>query len=338
MKRIGIVGAGIRGQLFAEAIGGSAEAVVAGVADPYAQPDWLGETPWYADHGDLIERGDLDAVVVATPDDAHRGPVVAAARAGLPMLVEKPFATTMDDCLAMAEAVKQHKAPVVVGFENRWNPHLVRIREALDAGELGRPVWQHAELSNTQFVPLEMLTWASRSSPVWFLMPHTVDVVTWLAGSPVTSVRAVGTRGILRDQGVDTWDAVQALLTFANGGSATLTSSWVLPDSTPSIVEFTYALNGSEGAVRANVIDQGLSVFGRTARRQAPLAGPVGGQQVGAPVWMMREFIASVVSGTFTGPDLATGVAVSAVLLAIEESLRTGETVTPASLPAWLPA
>ncbi len=85
-------------------------------------------------------------------------------------------------------------------------------------------------------------------------------------------------------------------------------------------------------------VDQGLSVFGRTARRQAPLAGPVGGQQVGAPVWMMREFIASVVSGTFTGPGLATGVAVSAVLLAIEESLRTGETVTPASLPAWLPA
>src|SRR5690606_16563041 len=187
-----------------------------------------------------------------------------------------------------------------------------------------------------QFVPLEMLSWAGRSSPVWFLMPHTVDVVTWLADSPVASVRAVGSRGILREQGVDTWDAVQALLTFENGSSATLTSSWVLPGSTPSVVEFTYSLNGSEGAVRADVIDQGLTVFGAAARRQGPLSGPIGGQLVGAPVWMMREFISSLVAGTFSGPDLRTGLAVSGVLLAIEESLRTGDTVTPGPLPAFV--
>lgn len=338
MKKIGIIGAGIRGKLFAEVVQASPHATVVGVADPHVRPEWVGGTDFYDDHTQLLGRGDLDAVVIATPDDTHRDPVIAAANAGVPMLVEKPFATTTQDSEAMAEAVVRNAVPVVVGFENRWNPHVVRIREAIDAGELGRPVWQQAELSNTQYVPLEMLSWAARSSPVWFLMPHTVDLVTWLADSPVTSVRAVGSRGILQARGTDTWDAVQALLTFENGSSATLTSSWVLPASTPSIVEFTYAINGETGAVRADVIDQGLTVLAAEARRQSPLGGPVGGQLVGAPVWMMQSFLDSLARRSFDAPGVRTGMAVTATLVAIDESLNTGTTVAPRQLPTWLPA
>ncbi|MCM3661394.1 Gfo/Idh/MocA family oxidoreductase [Georgenia satyanarayanai] len=337
MKRIGIIGAGIRGRLFAEVVRASPHAMVAGVADPHVRPEWIGETPFYNDHTQLLRQSALDGVVVATPDYAHRDPVIAVANAGLPMLVEKPFATTTQDSEAMAEAIVRNAVPVTVGFENRWNPHLVRIREAIDAGELGRPVWQQAELSNTQYVPLEMLSWAGRSSPVWFLMPHTVDLVTWFARSSVTSVRAVGSRGILRAQGTDTWDAVQALLTFENGSSATLTSSWVLPASTPGMVEFTYAFNGATGAVRADVIDQGLTVLADELRRQAPLGGPVGGQLVGAPVWMMQSFLDSLVRGAFGASGLRTGMAVTATLVAVEESLNTGMTVVPSKLPGWLP-
>ena len=338
MKRIGIIGAGTRGRIFAEVIRRSPHATLAGVADPYVRPDWVGDTPFYRQHDELIDRGEPDAIVVATPDDTHRDPVIAGAEAGLPMLVEKPFATTLSDAEAMAEAVVRNDIPLVIGFENRWNPHIVRIRESLDTGELGNPVWQHAELSNTTNVPCEVLPWAATSSPVWFLMPHTVDLVTWMADSRVTSVDAIGSRGILRRRGIDTWDAVQALLKFENGSSATLISSWVLPESGPSIVEFTYDLNASEGAIRADIINQGVTVLADRARNQAPLGGPIGGQLVGAPVWMMQSFIDALDTHTFHGPGLPQALRVGMVLSAIEESLTTGTTAEPQQLPDWVPA
>lgn len=338
MKRIGIIGAGSRGKIFADVIRSKPEVTLAGIADPYARPEWVGDTPHYDHHSQLIARGELDAIVVATPDQTHRDPVIAAAEAKLPMLVEKPFATSIHDSEEMAQAVARNEVPLVIGFENRWNPHIVRIREALDAGELGHPVWQHAELSNTQYVPCEMLPWAAESSPVWFLMPHTVDLVTWMAGSPVTSVHAVGSRGILRQKGIDTWDAVQALLTFENGSSATLISSWLLPESAPSIVEFTYDFNGTDGAVRANIADQGITLLTDRARNQAPLAGPIAGQLVGAPVWMMHAFLDSLERQTSGSPGLRQALEVGMVLSAIEESVTTRVTVEPRALPSWVPA
>lgn len=338
MKKIGIVGAGSRGRIFADVIRRRPQVFLAGIADPYARPDWVDDIPIYEHHEQLIARGDLDAIVVTTPDDAHRDPVIAAAEAGLPIFVEKPFATTVRDGEAMAEAVVRNGVPLVIGFENRWNPHIVRIREALEAGELGNPVWQHAELSNTQYVPREMLPWAASSSPVWFLMPHTVDLVTWMANSHVTSVHAVGSRGVLHRRGIDTWDAVQALLKFEDGSSATLVSSWVLPESASSSVEFTYDFNGADGAVRADVTDQGITVMAARARRQAPLGGPIGGQLVGAPVWMMNSFLDSLDRRTFDGPGLREALEVGMVLLAIDESLTTGVAVEPSELPLWVPA
>lgn len=338
MKRIGIIGAGSRGRIFAEVIARSPHATLVGVADPYVRPDWVGDTPFYTQHDDLIARGEPEAIVVSTPDDTHRDPVIAGAEAGLPMLVEKPFATTLPDAEAMAEAVVRNDVPLVIGFENRWNPPIVRIRESLDAGELGSPVWQHAELSNTTRVPCEVLPWAATSSPVWFLMPHTVDLVTWMASSRVTSVDAVGSRGILCRRGIDTWDAVQALLKFENGSSATLVSSWVLPESATSTVEFTYDLNGSDGAIRSNIINQGVTVLADRARNQAPLDGKIGGQLVGAPVWMMRSFIDSLHTQKFDAPGLAQALEVGMVLSAIEESLSTGTAAHPRQLPNWVPA
>lgn len=329
MLRFGIVGAGARGHLFAEAISRSSLAKVAGVSDPFRSPEWAKKFGTYSTHEELFESVSLDAVVVATPDFAHCEPAVAAANIGLPVFVEKPLATSREDGLAMVGAANRNNTPLIVGFENRWNPHVARIHDSVRNGELGRIVWQQAELSNTQYVPREMLSWSGQSSPIWFLMPHTVDLVTWMAGDSVKNVTASASRGILDAQGINSWDAVQALLTFSGGGSATLTSSWVLPESTPSVVAFTYDINGEVGAARADMVDQGLTVLGKRPRLQGPFDGPIGGQVAGAPVWMIDDFISSVASGEFVGPSAAEGMAVTEILLAIEESITTGSPVVP---------
>ena len=127
----------------------------------------------FTDFRDLLARDDIVAVSIATPDFAHRDLAVAAAKAGKHILVEKPLATTVEDADAILEAVEEAGVKLMVDFHNRVNPPFVQARQSVLDGELGELKYIYARLSNTTFVPTQMLPWASKSSALWFLASHT---------------------------------------------------------------------------------------------------------------------------------------------------------------------
>ncbi|UNS95204.1 Gfo/Idh/MocA family oxidoreductase [Streptomyces tubbatahanensis] len=277
MQKIGIIGGGIRGHMYAKSLQHFPGADVRAVSDlsqatAEKTADAFGLAA-YTDHRHMLQEADLDAVIVATPDFAHRDPAVDAAERGLHLLIEKPLATTAEDAAAIEAAVRKAGVECMVGFENRWNPAVRRIREVAAAGELGQVLTQNILLSNTWYVPTEMLSWAARSSPAWFLMSHTVDVATWVNGRTVTSVDARGSRGQLAARGVDTWDVVHALLTFDDGTTANLTSTWVLPDSMPSIVDFRLQAVGDRSAVHVDLHEQSVRHAAPTASASPACSG-----------------------------------------------------------------
>jgi predicted dehydrogenase len=283
--------------------------------------------PVVATHDDLLDQFDPDAVIVATPDFAHRDAAVAVATAGKHLLVEKPLAMTLDDAYAIRDAVRQGGASCLVGFENRWNPHVVAAKRTIAAGTVGKHITSSATLSNSYFVPLEMLSWAAKSSPAWFLMPHTVDMLLWFSGRTPVSVSAVASRGVLAARGIDTDDVVHALITFDDGTTSSLTSAWTLPEGNDAIVDFRFQFIGTEGTISGDPIHQGLDVTTDRRRAQGTLAGRIGTSQVGAPIWMVQEFAANLLRGEVTGPGVDQGVLVTEVICAIEASFRSGQPV-----------
>ncbi|TCC26966.1 Gfo/Idh/MocA family protein [Kribbella speibonae] len=329
MVTIGIVGAGLRGRLFAEALQGQPDVTVVGLAEP--SPTVAEEAraatglPVTASHSELLGAFDPDAVIVATPDFAHRQIAVDVADAGKHLLIEKPVATTMDDARAIAAAVHRAGVRCLVGFENRWNPHVVQAKAAM--ANLGRPITASATLSNSFFVPTTMLSWAAQSSPAWFLLPHTLDLVLWLTGRKPEAVSAVGSRGVLAQRGIDTWDVVHALVTFDDGSTATLSSAWTLPDAGDGIVDFRFQVIGTEGSVTADLSHQGLTVVSDKHRSVWPVSGRIGRSQVGPAVWMVQDFAAGLVDGGDLGPGIDHGVLVTQIICAIEDSISTGQTV-----------
>ncbi|TDO56746.1 putative dehydrogenase [Kribbella sp. VKM Ac-2571] len=329
MVTIGIVGAGLRGRLFAEALDGQPDVSVVALAEPSAKVAEEARVttglPVTGSHAELLEAFDPDAVIVATPDFAHRQVAVDLAEAGKHLLIEKPVATTLDDARAIAAAIHRSGVRCLVGFENRWNPHVVQAKAAM--ASVGEPVTASASLSNSFFVPTTMLSWAAESSPAWFLMPHTVDLVLWLTDRRAVSVSAVGSRGVLAKRGVDTWDVVHALVTFDDGSTATLSSAWTLPDAGDGIVDFRFQVIGTEGSVTADLSHQGLTVVSDKYRSVWPLSGRIGRSQVGPAVWMVQDFAAGLVDGGDLGPGIDHGVLVTQIICAIEDSIRTGQTV-----------
>ncbi len=331
MLTVGIVGAGLRGRLFADALSGRADVTVVAFAEssPRVAEDARKVTglPVVSSHTDLLADFNPDAVIVATPDFAHRTVAVDIARAGVHLLIEKPLATTLDDAWAIADAVHAGGARCLVGFENRWNPHAIQARAAVESGSVGTPITSSATLSNSYFVPEQMLSWAALSSPAWFLMPHTLDLLIWLTGRSPVTVAAAGSTGILRARGIDTWDVVHALITFDDGTTANLTSAWVLPDAGDGIVDFRFSLIGSLGSVSADLSHQGLTIVSDKYRSAWPLSGRIGRAPVGPAAWMVQDFVAGLIDGEDFGPGVDHGLLVTETICAIERSLETGATV-----------
>jgi predicted dehydrogenase len=209
----------------------------------------------YTDLGAMLDGERLDFVYVATPDPSHREPVLAAAGRGLHILVEKPLATTLEDARAMLAAVERAGVKAEVNFSNRWNPPFVAAKRALEAGEIGEVVSLNARLNSSIKTP-QTLPWAARSTVAWFLHTHAIDLDTWLTGRRVASVYASGVRKKLVGLGIDTYDAIHAVLRYEDGTDGAFEALWVLPEGMPADVDFKYQVIGTAGALFVDTHDQ----------------------------------------------------------------------------------
>src|SRR5580692_6888326 len=88
----------------------------------------------------MLERKDLDAVLIATPDKFHAKAVQTAVRAGKDVLCEKPLALNLNDARAALDAVAKAGRRLQVGFMRRYDPAYAAAMKRIEAGEIGVPV------------------------------------------------------------------------------------------------------------------------------------------------------------------------------------------------------
>jgi predicted dehydrogenase len=86
----------------------------------------------------VLDRKDIDAVIIATPDHWHALPTVMACQAGMDVYVEKPLATTIDEGKAMVEAARRHKRVVQMGSQWRSSEHIIEATDFIKSGKLGK--------------------------------------------------------------------------------------------------------------------------------------------------------------------------------------------------------
>src|SRR5215207_243085 len=185
---VGVVGAGIMGADHARTLAGAISgATLAGIADPDAAragqvAAGVDGCRAYADPVELI--ADVDAVVVASPDDTHEAYTLACLQAGRPVLCEKPLATTAEAALRLVRAEEATGRPLVqVGFMRRFDPGYRELKRLLDADELGGVLLVHCVHRNgsapATFGAEQLLTSSAT---------HEIDAARWLLGEEVTEV------------------------------------------------------------------------------------------------------------------------------------------------------
>jgi len=179
----------------------------------------------YAEVAALCGDPDVDAVYIATPHELHAEHVLAAARGGKHVLLEKPMALTLEACARMIEAARRAGVTLIVGHSHSFDAPYLRARELIAAGTYGAVAMVNA-LNYTDFLyrprrPEELDT-ARGGGVVFSQGAHQVDVVRLLAGGRARMVRA---RTGSWDPARPTESAYSALVSFEDGAFATLTYS-----------------------------------------------------------------------------------------------------------------
>jgi len=314
--RMGLAGAGHFGRFHALKVAASARAVLAGLHDIDASRASAVSRETGAPAMSFPELlAGCDALIVATPAEAHCELAAAGLLAGRHVLVEKPIAATLEQADHLVRLAAERRLVLQVGHLVRYSAEYGAI-----AARMGRPLYIEA----TRIAPFQPR--GIDVSVILDLMIHDLDLVLALVDSPIASVDAIGAPIAGPHE-----DIANARVRFANGCVATITASRISLKT-----ERKMRLFAQSGYVSANFVDRKLVAIGR----DRGLAIPGGhGYRIEEAAWQEHDalaaehaaFVASVLDGAPTLVDAAAGRRALAAALAVSESMAASRALAEAS-------
>src|SRR5258706_4689748 len=209
---------------------------------------YSGDKPWLEI---LRDFPDLDVMAVATPDNLHTEVILAALKAGVHVITEKPR------CLDIAEAdqiialANKKKRIVAVDMHKRYDPDHVRIRDDIKK-RIGEPLYGTAYLEEPLEVSTSTFKWVEQSDPFRYVGPHWVDLIYHYYKSKPVSLTAVGQKKRLIRDGINAYDAVQVRVDFDNGMSINFHNNWITPPDFEGPVNQGHEIVGAKGKVESD--------------------------------------------------------------------------------------
>lgn len=195
--RVAVIGAGVMGsdhaRILAEDLPGAHLQVVCDASRDRARSvaDALGASDAATDAMATLVRSDVDAVLIASPDETHAHLSIAAIQAAKPILCEKPLAPTSKECLAVIAAeVNAGRRLVQTGFMRRFDQSYVAMKAAFDEGALGKAVMMHNFHRN-----VEAPNWFTGQMAISNSAPHEIDICRYVLGTEYMSVTAFQGKG-----------------------------------------------------------------------------------------------------------------------------------------------
>ena len=144
LTRYGLIGTGMMGHEHIRNLQLLGGVEIAALSDPHegmlkSASELVGEgARTYRDHREMLNDGQLDAIVIVSPNHTHHSILTDVLTTDLPVLVEKPLCNSVDGCRDVVRLAAKRSAPVWVAMEYRYMPPLQRLVRELDAGTAGR--------------------------------------------------------------------------------------------------------------------------------------------------------------------------------------------------------
>ncbi len=308
----------------------------------------------YSDYRKLLqERNDIDAVVVITPSFLHAEVTIAALERGLPVLCEKPMATTVEDANRMIEASRKSGKLLYIGFQKRLVPTTAKMHELAAAGEIG-PIefvsgnlfrgdwnpksWKYTDPKTGVATNWRYLTFTEGSALLEDGI-HELDSLNWIVNDRVLRVTAAGGNNVYRQR--ETVDHAAVIVEYENGVKLSFDFCLFAPNAGPDARRLVFI--GKEGvmqpengkvAIRSH---SGKEVRYVDVADDTPknfTANAVGSAQDPETYQQYLAFAKGLSTGRSTGVGPEDGKTAIKLVLLAERSLRTHRIMNWDDLPA----
>jgi predicted dehydrogenase len=245
--RIGIVGAGNIGRCHADSLQDTTGGEIAAICDVHegrakALAKKIEAPQVYTDYRDMLATGNVDAVWVCTPNNLHMPIALAAIRAGMDVVCEKPIAMNAREARRMVAAADAAKKILMIAQSSRYTSAAQYLKKLAQAGDFGDIYYGKALWLRRSGIPRGWFQDAKQAAagPLIDLGVHAIDLLWWLMGQP----KPVSAFGVTFDylgttgQGMGDWgvgynpakfsveDMIGAMVRFEDGRALSIDISW----------------------------------------------------------------------------------------------------------------
>lgn len=284
----------------------------------------LGDWPTETEIEAALRRHKPEAVIVANPTALHFSVALPAARAGCAILLEKPVSGSMEGVDQLQKALQEGEARILMGFQFRFHPGLLRARKLIEDGGIGRII--SAQVHYGEYLPAwhpwedYRQGYAARSDlggGVLLTQCHSLDYLPWLMGEP----RSVsGFVGKLSDLQIDVDDTAEVMLQFAGGSVGTIHLDYAQqPPSHQMQVE------GTRGSLNCDLLTGVTKTFRGETSSWEDFPPPSGWERNAMFMDEMAHFLAVARREAPPACTLEDGIQVMRLIEAIRKSSDSGQ-------------
>jgi myo-inositol 2-dehydrogenase / D-chiro-inositol 1-dehydrogenase len=323
-----LLGAGRIGRVHAKTVSGNPDAKLVAVADafPGAAQSIAAQYGAGVRSIDEIEVArDIHAVIICTPTDTHADLIERFARAGKAIFCEKPVDLDVDRVKACIDVVNKTNAKLMVGFNRRFDPHFMAVKQAIDDGRIGKVEMITITSRDPGPPPLDYI---ARSGGIFRDMTiHDFDMARFLLnGEAISSVSAHA--AVLVDPEIGAagdYDSVTVIIETVGGRQVVISNSRRATYGYDQRIE----VHGSLGSASAeNQRPISIEVATAEGYTRPPLHDFFMTRYTGAYANEIAGFIAAIETGALISPSGEDGLLALQLADAALESVRTGRRVT----------
>ena len=330
MKRIkcGVLGLGWFGEKHCEVLHDLSQSQLYAVCT--RRPERLAEVAGrfgvhatYTDYHEMLADPEVEVVSVVTMWDQHTEPAIAALQAGKHVFLEKPLASTIDECDRILAAAANASGKFMVGHICRFNPRYVAAKTEIAAGNIGEVVSIYARRN----LPLRVTEGVlDKIGPIIGDAVHDTDLMLWYTGASVRTVYAQ----THRVRKLRYPDIGWTMYRFDSGAIGVCETVWCLPDRSPFQIDERMEIVGTTGSLQIHdttpnlqlVVEEGVQFPDTTYWPE------LHGQRAGALRDEWAYFLRCVAEDR--APEVvlpSDSRAAVAACLAAEQSARNGEVI-----------
>jgi myo-inositol 2-dehydrogenase/D-chiro-inositol 1-dehydrogenase len=331
MLKVGLLGAGRIGAVHAAAISTHPQSKLVAVSDVVADNASTLAAQYDCEHQStesIINDESIDAVLIATSTDTHSDLIEAATATGKAVLCEKPLDLSLERARECQRVATQNGAPVMLGFNRRFDPNFAELKRSANAGDIGK---SELLIINSFDPAPPPISYVKVSGGLFRdMMIHDFDMANFIMGDVPTTISAVGSSIIDAQIGEQNdVDTAVATLTYADGRIA------VINNSRRAVYGYDQRLEllGSKGSLQVKNILENTVV--KSTEQGITSAKPTYfflERYMPAYKIEWSAFVESVISGTAVPVGIDAGVAALAMAEAATQSAQLGKMINLADV------